>query len=305
VAGSVSTGARRAFARRNPDLSGRKTTGRPAGLLAGKPAALCARGASASGRPAGKVLIGTSGWTYAHWKKVFYPEGMSQREWLLHYCSSFDTVEINATFYRLPKTQVFDSWRERTPPGFLFAVKCGRRITHWQKLEGVEALWEEFWSRLSRLEGKLGIVLFQFHPKWEIDTKRLANFLPLLPPGARTAFEFRHKSWFCEETYELLRKYDAAMCRASSPGFPDVDVVTARHCYLRMHGGTSLYASKYTDEELAEWAAVVKGYVRRGLDCYVYFNNDAHGYAVENALTLRKLVEPKFRRSAPVFRKAP
>jgi uncharacterized protein YecE (DUF72 family) len=254
--------------------------------------------------PAGKVLIGTSGWTYAHWKKVFYPEGMRQREWLLHYCSSFDTVEINATFYRLPKAQVFDSWRERTPDGFRFAVKCDRRITHWQKLEGVEALWQEFWSRASRLEDRLGAVLFQFHPKWEIDIKRLGNFLPLLPRGVRTAFEFRHRSWFCEEIYELLRMHDAAMCRASSPGFPDADVVTARHCYLRMHGGSSLYASKYTGEELAEWAAVVRRYLRRGLDCYVYFNNDAHGYAVENALTLRKLLEPGFEPAVSAARAA-
>jgi uncharacterized protein YecE (DUF72 family) len=215
---------------------------------------------------------------------------MGQREWLLHYAQSFDTVELNATFYRLPKAEVFDSWRERTPAGFLFAVKCDRRITHWQKLAGVEGLWEEFWSRASRLQEKLAILLFQFPPQWQKDVKRLAGFLPLLRAGVRTAFEFRHKSWFCEETYELLRKHDAAVCRASSPGFPDVDVVTAGHCYLRMHGGSALYASKYTDDELAHWAAVVRGYLRKGLDCYIYFNNDAHGYAVENALTLKGLV---------------
>jgi len=239
---------------------------------------------------AGRAFIGTSGWSYAHWKKVFYPEGLKQRAWLEHYAQSFDTVELNASFYRVPKPEFFDSWRERTPAGFLFSVKCDRRITHWQKLEGVEALWEEFWSRASRLQEKLAVVLFQFPPQWEKDVPRLAAFLRLLPAGLRAAFEFRHPSWFCEQAYAVLRKHEAALCRASAPDFPDADVVTASYCYLRMHGGAARYASKYTDEELAPWAACLRGYLERGLDCYVYFNNDARGYAVENALTLKRML---------------
>ena len=236
------------------------------------------------------IRIGTSGWVYQDWKGVLYPDDLPQRLWLERYAENFGTVEINASFYHLPKRATFEGWRRRTPPGFVFAVKANRYITHRLKLADVEEPWQRFLEAARGLGRKLGVALLQFPPRWHADPQRLAAFLRLVPRGLRCAFEFRDPSWFCDEIYALLRKRGAALCRSSSPSFPDADVVTAPFFYVRFHGGSSLYSSNYSDQELAVWAEALKAYRAQGLDAYAYFNNDVSGYAVRNARRLRELV---------------
>jgi uncharacterized protein YecE (DUF72 family) len=241
----------------------------------------------------GNCHIGTSGWSYPHWKGVFYPHDVPSALWLPHYASRFDTVEINASFYRVPAEKTFLNWRDATPDGFVFAVKVDRRITHYQKLREVRQLWESFVARCALLGKKLGCLLLQFPPSFHLDLQALADLLCLVPSGMRCAFEFRHQTWFAHEAYHLLSAHGAALCRSSAPRFPDADVATADFVYVRMHGGTSLYSSKYSDAELRRWSAGLRKRLKEGRDVYVYFNNDAHGYAVENALTLRRLLQKK------------
>jgi uncharacterized protein YecE (DUF72 family) len=241
----------------------------------------------------GNCHIGTSGWSYPHWKGVFYPDDLPPALWLPHYASRFDTVEISASFYRVPAEKTFVNWRDATPEGFLFAVKVDRRITHYQKLREVRQLWESFVARCALLGKKLGCLLLQFPPSFHLDLQALADLLCLVPSGMRCAFEFRHQTWFADEAYHLLSAHAAALCRSSAPRFPDADVATADFVYVRMHGGIRLYSSKYDYAELRRWSTGLRRRLKEGRDVYVYFNNDAHGYAVENALTLRRLLQKK------------
>lgn len=237
-----------------------------------------------------QARVGTSGWSYQHWKGVFYPEDLPSSRWLEYYARSFDTVELNASFYRVPKAETFARWREMTPDDFLFAVKVDRRITHYAKLERVESLWRDFLGRCQNLGEKLGCLLFQFPASFGPDVGRVARFLESLEPGLRYAFEFRHAGWFCEDVFRVLAEHGAALCRASSPGWPDVDVTTAHFVYVRLHGSASLYSSCYTEAELKHWARQLRFHLRAGRDVFAYFNNDAHAYAVQNAAALRRLL---------------
>jgi len=246
---------------------------------------------------AGSLRIGTSGWHYKHWRGVLYPEDLPAREWLKRYAEVFDTVELNNSFYRLPPVESFRSWKEATPPGFLFSVKASRFITHVKRLEDSEEALRLLLENAGGLEERLGPVLFQLPPSFQSNPSRLGRFLSSLPPGLRTAWEFRHPSWFAPPVYELLRERDAALCVADSPRFPGVREITASFSYVRLHGGRVLYSSEYTGEELAEWADWMGALLEEGLDLFVYFNNDARGYAVSNALALRELLRRS--RSAP------
>lgn len=237
------------------------------------------------------LRIGTSGWTYNHWLGVFYPEDLPKSRWLEHYCRHFDTVEINCSFYRLPREATFSNWRKRAPEGFIFAVKASRYITHVKRLSEIEESLELFLSRAELLGEKLGPILFQLPPRFKADPERLERLLSLLPEGLKAAFEFRDESWFCREIYELLERHNAALCIADSPKFPRAFEVTADFSYFRLHGSKKLYASRYTREELEGWASIIREHLRSGLDVYVYFDNDAFGYAVENALELKGMLE--------------
>jgi len=236
-----------------------------------------------------QIRIGTSGWTYSHWKGVFYPPGLSERRWLEHYAAEFDTVEVNATFYRLLVESTFEGWQRRSPQGFVFALKASRAITHYKKLADCEQELSSFLSRADLLADRLGPLLFQLPPRYPVDPARLRDFLSLLPPRYRCAFEFREASWLCQPVYKILGQHGAAVVRVSAPRFPDADVVTADFVYLRMHGDRTLYSSKYSEETLKRWADAIAQWAAAGRDVYVYFNNDAHGYAVEDARALRSL----------------
>ena len=250
-----------------------------------------------------RLFVGTSGWTYSSWRGAFYPEDLPSRQYLEFYAREFDSTEVNYSFYHLPRSSTYKKWVTQVPEDFIFALKASRFITHVKRLGDVEEAWSTFAQNALALGSHLGPVLLQFPPSFRCDRKRLAAFLK----GAqrptprsrllRLAFEFRHESWFTEEIYRLLRQHNVALCIADSPRYPRKDVQTADFLYLRFHGRTELFASKYTEAELAKEARQIRRYLGDGLGVYVYFNNDALGHAVANARTLKRLVEEKMRRS--------
>lgn len=236
-----------------------------------------------------RARVGCSGWSYRHWRGRLYPERGSSARWLERYAEEFDTVEVNATFYRLPTAGAVARWAELTPAGFCFAVKASRYLTHVKRLREIAAGYARMCERLEPLAaaGKLGPVLWQLPPDATRDDDRLAGALAALPAG-RHAFEFRHESWFADDVYDLLRAHGAALVvadRASLPPAPCVD--TAGWAYVRFHHGRRGRRGNYSPAELRDWALRLR---RRAGDVYAYFNNDWEGFAVENARALRSLL---------------
>jgi len=241
------------------------------------------------------IHVGCSGWNYAHWRNgVFYPPRLRAREWLAYYANEFETVEVNATFYRLPKESTVDGWVERTPPGFVFAVKASRYLTHVKRLAGLADGLDTLLDRLRPLVGspKLGPMLWQLPPTFRRDDDRLAAALEELPRELRHAFEFRDESWFVEETYRLLREHGVALVVADRAGAPGLrrEELTAEFAYVRLHAGA--HNGNYSHDELGAWKRRVERFARSG-EVFVYFNNDWEGYAVENARYLRDALEER------------
>jgi uncharacterized protein YecE (DUF72 family) len=242
------------------------------------------------------VRIGTSGFSYRHWKGRFYPPDLKQSEWLEYYAGLFDTVELNVTFYRMPREEVFRSWRNRTPEGFAFALKGARMVTHLCRLKDCEESLRLFLKQVALLGDKLGPLLWQLPPFLRRDDTLLARFLhdltaaPTKGLSLRHAFEFRHSSWFAPPVYELLRAHGAALCCAHSGVWPTELEATCPWVYARFHGGKELYGSCYSNKELSEWAGRLRLLVESKLPVFAYFNNDAHAHAVANALRLRSLL---------------
>jgi uncharacterized protein YecE (DUF72 family) len=236
------------------------------------------------------IYIGTSGWQYSHWKTRFYPRGLPQRAWLGHYASVFPTVEVNNSFYQLPKEETFVRWREATPEGFLFAVKASRYITHIRRLRQAKGSVELFWSRATRLRSKLGPVLFQLPPNFKADPAVLERFLKTLPGGMRAAFEFRDDSWRNDEVLGLLDGAGAAWVLADRPGWRVPEIVTGGWSYVRFHQGRSFHPG-YAKAKLRRWADRIAA--AEAKDTFVYFNNDALGAAPEDAMTLARLLQER------------
>jgi uncharacterized protein YecE (DUF72 family) len=243
--------------------------------------------------------IGCSGWSYQHWRGVVYPDGLPQRRWLEHYATLFDTVEVNASFYRLPRPQVVSGWVEGTPPGFLFAVKASRYLTHIRRLRDLGPGLERFYAAVEPLVSspKLGPVLWQLPETFHRDDDRLAEALERVPPG-RHAFEFRHASWFALQVYELLREHGAALVIGDHPDRPfQAHELTADWTYVRFHHGTRGRRGNYSEQELDTWRRRLAAWRSRA-DVFAYFNNDWEGFAVRNALRLdRALTSRKPRAS--------
>lgn len=237
-----------------------------------------------------KAYIGTSGWVYNHWREVFYPQGLAQTKWLEFYNRHFSTVELNNSFYRLPSEKIFAAWRERSSPDFVYAVKVSRLITHLKKLRNAEEALGNFLSRAQILGEKLGPLLYQLPPNMPRNDGVLEAFLGLLPRELRHVFEFRHESWFSEDVFALLIEHGAGFCTYDMPGLTAPLVATADFAYLRFHGSTGLYGSGYTNAELAEWARRI-GELGQSLKAvYIYFNNDAEGFAIRNARAMRDML---------------
>lgn len=239
---------------------------------------------------AGQVYVGTSGWHYPHWVGPFYPEGTRSSDFLARYARVFRTTEVNNTFYRLPEPETFESWRETTPGGFLFACKASRYITHMKKLRDPAATSERFIRAVARLGDKLGPILFQLPPHWRVDVDRLAGLLAALRPDWRYAFEFRDKSWFEEGVFRTLADFGAAHCVYDLAGRSAPLEVTADFVYLRLHGPAEAYRGRYGRTALRSWAAHISAWRDGGRDVYCYFDNDEAGFAARNARELLALL---------------
>ena len=239
-----------------------------------------------------EIRIGCSGWNYAHWRERIYPKGLPPKRWLAHYATLFDTVEINNTFYRLPKVSAVQGWVDGSPSGFLFAVKMSRYITHIRRLGGLQQGIPLFYSRIAPLarSPKMGPVLWQLPPTFKRDDERLAATLKALPRG-RHCFEFRHPTWYVEAVYSLLRERGAALVIPDSPKYPFRQIeLTADWTFVRFHSGTRGQRGNYSERELQEWAERIGGWREADLDVYAYFNNDWEGFAVYNGVRLKELL---------------
>jgi uncharacterized protein YecE (DUF72 family) len=239
-----------------------------------------------------ELRVGCSGWNYADWREVVYPKGLGQARWLEHYATLFDTVEVNSTFYRLPRRNAVAHWVEQTPDDFVFAVKASRYLTHIRRLRDMGPGAERFYERIEPLacSPKMGPVLWQLPANFRRDDERLASALELLPPG-RHCFEFRHASWFVPDVYELLRSRDVALVIGDHPERPfQSHELTADWTFVRFHYGHRGRNGNYSERELAEWADRIRRW-RKSADVYAYFNNDWNGFAVKNGLYLRSRLD--------------
>ena len=234
----------------------------------------------------GTIRVGTSGWQYADWRGVLYPPGVPQRRWLETYAGQFGTVESNAAFYRLPARETFGRWRDATPPSFVMAVKASRYLTHVRRLAGPEEPVARLLAAAGGLGPKLGPVLLQLPPTLAADTGLLGRCLRCFPAGVRVAVEFRHPSWWSEETRDVLAAHGAALCWADRRSRPVAPLWRpADFVYLRLHEGAAHPWPAYGTRALRTWARRVGAVAEDGADAYVYFNNDPGGAAVRNART--------------------
>lgn len=247
-------------------------------------------GAVLGARSLRPVRIGCSGWNYHHWRNgVFYPPRLPPREWLDFYARHFDTVEVNATFYRLPKREVVANWVKGSPPEFVFAIKMSRYITHIKRLLDLDGGVQVFYDRIEPLlrSPKMGPVLWQLPATFRRDDERLASALAKLPRG-RHCFEFRHESWFAPDVIELLRAHGVALVIGDHPQRPFQSLeLTTDWTFIRFHAGTRGLRGNYSRSELEEWAQRIEAW-RRDADVYAYFNNDWEGFAIRNGLWLRE-----------------
>jgi uncharacterized protein YecE (DUF72 family) len=245
----------------------------------------------AMGRKGCEIRIGTSGWHYDHWKGTFYPDNLPKKKWLEYYAGHFNTVEINNTFYHLPRRTTVQKWREQAPKGFLYVVKANRYITHVKKLRDAAEPLERFFEVVGLFGPTLGPILYQLPPSLHKDLGRLGEFIKLLPTGKTAVFEFRHRSWYDQEIFDLLDRCHVGFCVHDMQGSQSPRAVTGDIVYVRFHGTSGRYAGNYSDSTLQEWADWIKALCRSTRAAYVYFNNDVQGHAVNNAKTLRQMVD--------------
>lgn len=238
-----------------------------------------------------ELTIGCSGFSYKHWKKVFYPADLPERKWLEYYSTIFSSVELNVTFYHLPSSSAFQNWHRETPRNFTFAVKGSRYITHVKRLVDPGEPLTRFFEGADLLQEKMAVVLWQLPPSFRLNYDRFVQFLDRLTEYPRRhAFEFRHESWIVPEVVDLCRERRIALCMADSPQFNDNLPVTADFVYIRRHGQAASHEGSYSKAQLARDAARIRKYLKQGKDVFIYFNNDPHGYAPANARDLAHLL---------------
>lgn len=237
-----------------------------------------------------QVRIGTSGWYYKHWRGRFYAGEIPAIDMLPFYAKEFDTVEINNTFYALPQSETPRKWREKTPPGFLFAVKASRFLTHLKRLLDAGEGLRKFFDVVEGLEEKTGPILFQLPPRWHANPERLETFVSALPGNYRYTFEFRDPSWFSPDIYSILRRHNIALCITNRRDEDSPIELTADFTYLRFHGGDPEARGKYQTSTLRRWAEIFEEWRKNLTAIYIYFNNDWEGFAIDNALELKSLL---------------
>lgn len=238
----------------------------------------------------GRAWIGTSGWAYRHWRGVLYPEEVPSRQWLGYYAQIFDTVELNSTFYHLPRPTTVQRWHDQAPPDFRFAVKVSRLITHQRRLRDCTEALQTFFQAIQPLQEHLGPILYQLPPGLHADLERLEAFTALLPPGYLHVFEFRHRSWFTEAVQAFLAQHGLIFCLHDWSRLQVPLWTTGPAVYVRFHGASGRYAGSYEAAALQQWAYRIHDWLTEGRDVYVYFNNDIDGHAVLNARMLKTLL---------------
>jgi len=245
--------------------------------------------------------VGCSGWNYKSWRGKFYPSLLPSKDWLGYYTSIFDTVEVNNTFYRLPEASTFACWKKQTPKGFLVTVKASRFLTHIKRLKEPEEPIERLFSRAKALGPRLGPVLYQLPPNFfrnDVNLERLELFLRAVPIRINRrlvhhVFEFRHPSWYVDDTYALLERHNATLCVHDKRGSAVLGPFVGPIAYVRFHGTSGHYAGSYPDDRLERWASILAEQWKLGRQVYAYFNNDPDAVATENALTLRGMLFDK------------
>jgi uncharacterized protein YecE (DUF72 family) len=236
------------------------------------------------------IHIGTSGWHYKHWRHVFYPEKIHASEYLKYYSGFFDTVEINNSFYKLPGKDVLETWKKTVPDNFTFTFKANRFTTHMKKLKDPRQTLVKLNENISVIREKLGVVLFQLPPNFRSNPGRLEEFLKELSHEYKYVFEFRDRSWFNDEIFEILSRHNAAFCIYDLAGDVTPFEITADFTYIRMHGTGAPFHGKYENFMLHDWAQNISSWMDLGLEIFCYFNNDIKGFAVENALKLNEML---------------
>jgi uncharacterized protein YecE (DUF72 family) len=236
------------------------------------------------------IRIGTSGWHYRHWEELFYPPNVKPKRYLEYYCTRFDAVEINGSFYRLPKPENLKEWRETVPEGFEFAMKASRFLTHMKKLHEPEEPIDRLLSVAKHLGPKLGPILFQLPPWWQVNIERLEKFLSLLPTTFQYAIEFREPSWNQPAVYRLLEKFRIGFCIYELAGYRSPEIVTSKLVYVRLHGPAKAYSGNYSRRVLEGWADKALKWAEQGHVVKIYFDNDQSAFAPNNAMTLRGLL---------------
>ncbi|MFO8148103.1 MAG: DUF72 domain-containing protein [Bacteroidota bacterium] len=235
-----------------------------------------------------KIHIGCSGWNYKDWRGKFYPEELAQKKWLEHYASLFNTVEVNNTFYKLPKESTLKKWEDQVPADFNFTLKGSRYVTQMKKLKDPEDSLKKFEAVAAVMKKKLSCILWQLPPNLHRNDEKLINFCKAVKPENGNVIEFRHDSWFNREVYDILEEYKVHFCSISSPELPDDMIVTGGLGYVRFHGkGKDWYNYHYSKEELQEWHKKIKN--SEAKEVFIYFNNDIDGNAPKNAMELKEI----------------
>jgi uncharacterized protein YecE (DUF72 family) len=238
-----------------------------------------------------KYFLGTSGWMYNHWKGPFYPDDMSNEDMLEYYSHVFNTVEVNNTFYKLPKKQVVKGWKANTPDNFVFSIKANRYITHMKNLKDGKEPVGNLINSIRVLGDKLGPILFQLPPQWNLNYERIKDFIEHLPDPYQYVFEFRNLSWYDDKVYNLLRENDIALCIHDISGKSSPQIITANFLYIRFHGPHGNYHNKYPMNHLEKWANKIYSWLEEDLTVYAYFNNDAYGRAIKNVKELGEILK--------------
>jgi uncharacterized protein YecE (DUF72 family) len=236
------------------------------------------------------VRIGCSGWIYKHWRGLFYPEGLPVKRWFEHYAAEFDTVEINNSFYRLPKPETFDTWREQAPPGFCYTVKANRYVTQAKKLKDPEETVPNIMAPMRHLGPTLGPVLYQLPPRFKLNLERLERFLEVVPRDVTNVFEFRDSTWYDDRAFALLEQAGASFCAHDMPGLQSPRLALGQAAYVRFHGGVGKYWGRYPDERLIDWAEWMVAQAKAARTVWAYFNNDIDAHAIHDARTLQAMV---------------
>lgn len=236
------------------------------------------------------VRIGCSGWNYHHWRGLFYPDTLPVKKWFGFYAEQFDTVEINNSFYRLPKAETFDKWREQAPPGFVYTVKANRYLTQAKKLKDCAEPVAQMMPPVRHLGETLGPILYQLPPNLRINLARLEEFLTLLPRDLTHVFEFRDPSWYVSQTLALLERYGASFCCHDMAGSASERWAVGPVAYVRFHDASGKYWGRYSDDTLPGWSDWMKTQAEAGRTVWAYFNNDVHAHAIHDALTLKSMM---------------